>query len=282
MDPRTAYIWWIHQGGGARRPGQPGRHTWPTYRPGLTGQQVGTVLLLGTLCWVRGMCSVHGVCGMDGVDVGCNVRVSRAAGPGRTVKMAPPGRCTPRTACSGGSTEGGRAPLRGPAGLADRARPAGPAAPAGPVGLAGLARATHLHIGPRLYWSPQRKSSASHLNQLNPTRPQSFCRAQQRTLSFHLSCSHASPGRNGCTRVRSASVSLNPIMRPASGPRPLPFLPVLPTYTCHPAAILERLLAGGTARKSAPEAPRKNEKWRRRRRGMQHKNGAEGAGDFTE
>eukprot|EP00661_Eupelagonemidae_sp_cell13_P010441 gene10441-biopygen10825 len=32
-------------------------------------------------------------------------------------------------------------------------------------------------------------------------------------------------GRNGCARVRSASVSLNSIVRPASGPRPLPFPP---------------------------------------------------------
>eukprot|EP00661_Eupelagonemidae_sp_cell13_P008843 gene8843-biopygen7654 len=32
-------------------------------------------------------------------------------------------------------------------------------------------------------------------------------------------------GGNGHARVRSASVSLNPIVRPASGPRPLPFLP---------------------------------------------------------
>eukprot|EP00661_Eupelagonemidae_sp_cell13_P013872 gene13872-biopygen12592 len=32
-------------------------------------------------------------------------------------------------------------------------------------------------------------------------------------------------GRNGHVRVRSASVSSNPIVRPASGPRPLPFFP---------------------------------------------------------
>eukprot|EP00661_Eupelagonemidae_sp_cell13_P014943 gene14943-biopygen15705 len=33
------------------------------------------------------------------------------------------------------------------------------------------------------------------------------------------------PGRNGHARVRSASVSSNFIVRPAPGPRPLPFLP---------------------------------------------------------
>eukprot|EP00661_Eupelagonemidae_sp_cell13_P008918 gene8918-biopygen13715 len=45
-------------------------------------------------------------------------------------------------------------------------------------------------------------------------------RKKLRTSSSH------SAGRNGRVHVRSASVSLNAIVRPASGPRPLSFSPV--------------------------------------------------------
>eukprot|EP00661_Eupelagonemidae_sp_cell13_P007696 gene7696-biopygen10591 len=42
------------------------------------------------------------------------------------------------------------------------------------------------------------------------------------------------PGRNVHTRVRPASVSLDAVVRPASGPRPLPFVPCPPLRQIHP------------------------------------------------
>eukprot|EP00661_Eupelagonemidae_sp_cell13_P012629 gene12629-biopygen15517 len=42
-------------------------------------------------------------------------------------------------------------------------------------------------------------------------------------------------GSNGATRVRPASVSLNAIVRPASGPRPLSFSPVIVVADAHGA-----------------------------------------------
>eukprot|EP00661_Eupelagonemidae_sp_cell13_P014117 gene14117-biopygen9616 len=45
---------------------------------------------------------------------------------------------------------------------------------------------------------------------------------------------HQTPGRNGHARVRSASVSLSSIVRPASGPRPPPHH--LPASVCAASA----------------------------------------------
>eukprot|EP00661_Eupelagonemidae_sp_cell13_P018187 gene18187-biopygen2393 len=69
-----------------------------------------------------------------------------------------------------------------------------------------------------------------------PCAPRAFARATRAARGWHIGqCDgQLRPGRNGHARVRSMSVSSNSIVRPASGPRPLPFSPA---ELCAPADL---------------------------------------------